>query len=61
MEKVIPHVHNGTDAPKIPFTELEIFLEPLIAPPAGGSVVDVEARVAVSAILDLLRNKGLMK
>jgi hypothetical protein len=33
---------------------------PAIEPPAGGSVVDAEARTAIEAILDRLRQHGLI-
>ena len=55
------HTHNGTDSPRIEFTDLDILGSALIQDPSGGSTIDVEVRTAVSAILALLKEKGLMK
>lgn len=61
MEKVTPHKHNGNDAERIEFTDLDIIADDSIADPAGGVTIDAQARLAISSILEVLRNKGFIK
>jgi hypothetical protein len=63
---MVNHTHNGTDSPRIEFTDLSILPENTISDPAGGGsssgdAIDVHARSAINSILDLLQSKGLMK
>lgn len=61
MENVTPHKHNGVDAERIEYTDLAILGETTVADPTGGVTIDAKARTAISAILDILQAKGLMK
>jgi len=60
------HTHNGTDSPRVEFTDLSILPENTISDPSGGDVlltnaIDTQARATINSILDLLQAKGLMK
>lgn len=61
------HRHNGADSQRLDLSDIEGTLADLVTPsttisdPSGGETVDLEARTAISAILDLLQEQGLME